>query len=92
MYRIGIQKFPTSTFLKIQFGFFLLERLNKKNEAMQELNLAQKFNPTFDEQFIIYRYKKIIEDYGDHNMSEGQRGNLDIVSKYAYEASVRQCK
>jgi hypothetical protein len=37
MYRLGIQKFPTCTSLKIQYAFFLMERMNKKQEAIAEL-------------------------------------------------------
>ncbi len=37
MYRQGIQKFPTCTALKIQYAFFLMERMNKKTEAIIEL-------------------------------------------------------
>jgi hypothetical protein len=56
MYRIGIQKFPNCTPLKIQYAFFLMERMNKKNEAIMELSQAAIYNPPFDEQFIIFRY------------------------------------
>jgi len=31
MYKAGIQKFPTCTSLKIQYSFFLMERMNKKS-------------------------------------------------------------
>lgn len=49
MYRAGIQKFPTCTPLKIQYAFFLMERMNKKQEAILELAQAEQFNPPFDE-------------------------------------------
>lgn len=91
MYRVGIQKFPTCTSLKIQYAFFLMERMNKKTEAIAELHNASLFNPPFDEQFIIYRYKKMSEDFGD-SLSEGSGGGLDVVAKFAYESSFRQCQ
>ena len=56
MYRVGIAKFPDCTSLKIQYGLFLLEKMGKKNEALQELQHALNFDPPFDEQFIVYRY------------------------------------
>ena len=56
MYRLGIQKFPTCTSLKIQYAFFLMDRMNKKQEAISELNQAMVLNPPFDEQFLLYRY------------------------------------
>ncbi len=92
MYRQGIQKFPTCTSLKIQYAFFLMDRMNKKNEAIYELNQAASFNPPFDEQFLLYRYQKISEDFGDGSGSD-QHGNggIDMVAKFAYENSLRQC-
>jgi len=65
MYRIGIQKFPSCTALKIQYAFFLMDKMHKKNEAISELSNASQFNPPFDEQFLIYRYLKLSEDFGD---------------------------
>lgn len=93
MYRLGIQKFPTCTSLKIQYAYFLMERMNKKSEAISELNQATALNAPFDEQFLIYRYQKISEDYGDGSSGDGHGGSagMDIVAKFAYESSLRQC-
>jgi len=80
LYRIGIQKFPTSTSLIIAYAFFLMERRQRIHEAIRELTSAEAFRPPFDEQFIIYRYKKMNEDQGD-----------DLIANIAYESSLRQC-
>ena len=56
MYRSGIMKFPTCTSLKIQYAFFLMDRMNKKTDALNELTSALALNPPFDEQFLLYRY------------------------------------
>ena len=53
--------------------------------------LSSQFRPPFDEQFIIYRYKKLSEDYND-NPSEGQAAGMDVIAKFAYDSSFRQCK
>ena len=66
-----------------------MERMNKKQEAIAELTQAELFNPPFDEQFIIYRYKKMSEDFGD-SPHESHAGGLDVVAKFAYESSLRQ--
>lgn len=65
MYRIGISKFPTNSYLRITYAFFLIEKMNKKQEAIAELNAASMLNPPLDEQFIIYRYKRLSEEFGD---------------------------
>jgi len=49
MYRSGIQKFPTNSSLRLQYAFFLIDKMNKKHEALAELNIAETLNPTFDE-------------------------------------------
>ncbi len=65
MYRTGLKKFPDSTALKIQYAFFLIERMNRKSEAFHEFNQASNFNPPFDEQFVIYRFGMLNDDYAD---------------------------
>ena len=93
MYRLGIQKFPTCTSLKIQYAFFLMERMNKKSEAVAELTQATTLNPPFEEPCLVYRYQKLSEDFGEGAGGDGHGGNggMDLVAKFAYESSFRQC-
>ena len=49
-----------------------------------------QFNPPFDEQFLIFRYQKMMEDFGDSiNEANAGGGEMDIVQKYAYESNLR---
>ena len=48
--------------------------MNKKQEAIAELNIAQMLNPPFDEQFVIYRYKKLSDEFGDTGGNNGMSG------------------
>ena len=89
MYKQGIQKFPDCTPLKINYAFFLMEKMNRKVEALQELSHASNFNPPVDEQFVIYRYKKISEDFGD-GFGDAHGGAMDMVAKFAYDAAFKQ--
>ena len=54
--------------------------MQNKKEALRELINAEKFNPNFEDQFKIYRYKHIIED----ELFEGSEGvsgvGLDYVA------------
>ena len=91
LYQNGVSKFPNCVALRISYACFLLERLKKKQQANLELTNAEKYSPSFDEQFIIYRYKKLIEE----NSSEGGEhddDNLDVVSNIAYKNHFTQCK
>lgn len=87
MYFHGIKKFPNNTALRISYAFFLLEKMHSKQQALQELNQAEQNKPSFDEQFLIFRYKKIIEDEIAESQNDGQ--GLDIVSEAAFQNSLR---
>jgi len=90
LYQNGISKFPNCTSLRISYSFFLLERLNKRQQANIELINAEKYLPKFEEQFIIYRYKKILEEHSGE-LGESEE-NLDVVSNIAYKNHYSQCK
>ena len=94
LFLTGLPKFPTCTSLRIAYAFFLIERMNKQNLAITELQIAEKSHPPFDEQFVIYRSKKLIEDElsEGHIDGAGNGGNLDVVSVIAYENHFNQCK
>lgn len=94
MYLNGIKKFKNSCKLRISYAFFLLERMNNKKKALEELIVAENLKPDFDEQFLIYRYKKMIEDSLDDNMNNenGGQNNLDIVGMIAYENHKNMCE
>jgi len=62
MYKQGIKKFPSSTKLHISLAFFYMERLKQNARAYEEFVMAERASPSFIEQFIIYRFKKIIKE------------------------------
>ncbi len=47
--------------------------------------------PPLDEQFIVYRYKKIIQDEIDNNLSnkKGYENTLDFVKKAAFNKKLK---
>jgi len=84
MYQNGISKFPFSTILRMNYSFFLMERMNNNKKALIELKNCEKYNPSFEEEFIIFRYcenNKIEENNND----EDDDDVLDIVSNIAYK-------
>ena len=77
-----ISKFPLEIKLRIFYSNFLMERLNKKKQASNELKNAENYPMSFEEEFILFRYKKILEEY---NPKEGEEeGNLDAISNLEY--------
>lgn len=90
LYKRGIGKFPYCISLKISYAYFLMDRMKKKQFANLEFSNAEKYGPSFDEEFIIYRFKKLIEENSSDD-SENEE-NLDVVSNIAYKNHFTQCK
>lgn len=94
-----ISRYPNSTSLRIAYAMFLYERKNDKALALQQLTFAEKYNPLFDEEFIIYRYTKMINDENERLYhSNGalaeqfeEEEELDVVSSIAYDSHFRLC-
>ncbi|EGR30840.1 PAS domain S-box family protein [Ichthyophthirius multifiliis] len=92
IYQNGLKKFPTCTKLRISYAFFLMERFqNKREKCFQQLKIAEKTKPSFDEQFIIYRYKKILEENLDQ-IGENEENENDIVKLIAFDSHIQQCE
>jgi len=57
---------------------------------MRELVECQKLGPSIDEQFMIYRYIRLI---GDSLIESGKEsGGYEYISAVNYETSFRKCK
>ena len=87
-YYYNNHRFPDCTKLRLSYAFFLIERMKNKNKAYEQLMLAEKGKPAFYEQFIIYRYQKIIKD----NLDEAEESNADIVSLIAFDNHIQLCE
>ena len=45
--------------------------MNKKFQALSEIQICEKLpNKTFEEEFILYRYKRHYEEFGDFKFGE----------------------
>jgi len=89
MYTDGVKKFPTNTSLRIAYAFFLIDRMQSKQQALQELLQAEQTEPNLEEQFIIFRYKRIVEDEIVESITEG-KNNLDVVNETTFQTTLRQ--
>ena len=89
MYLDGVKKFPQNTSLRIAYAFFLLDKMQSKQQALQELLQAEQTQPDIQGQFIIFRYKRIIEDEIVESITEG-KNNLDVVNETTFQNTFRQ--
>ena len=86
MYQNGISKFSLSTTLRINYSFFLMERMNNTKKALIELKNCEKYNPSFEEEFIIFRYCESNAAQENEKEEEGDDDEgLDIVANIAYK-------
>ena len=95
MYQNGISKFPSCTSLRMSYAFFLMERMNNSKKSLIELKNCEKYAPSFEEEFIIYRFTQNNKSQStandaaiavDDNYSDDDADNedLDIISNIAY--------
>jgi hypothetical protein len=78
--------------LRIAYAFFLKERMNNRSLAINELLIAEKHQPSFDEQFLIFRYRKLIEDEMADVQADTQEGVMDTISMIAYDNYLKKFK
>lgn len=88
VYIFGLIKFNNCTSLMISYAIFLINFLKHKLKAKSILENAERDNPPFNEQFIIFRYKKHIIDEQDFS----NNFENDLVNGIAYESHFRQFK
>ena len=62
LYSNCLTRFPNQLEVKFAYALFLIERMNKKKQAGELLKGIDELSPSIEEQFIIYRCNKIIED------------------------------
>ncbi|CAD8148889.1 unnamed protein product [Paramecium pentaurelia] len=89
MFVQGLKKFPNSTYLRIFYALFLIERRNNKQKALEQFELAQYTKPALYQEFIIYRYKKDIKSKG---MNSQQGEDDDIVNAIAFKNYLSLCE
>jgi len=88
----GLAKFPGCTSLRIAYASFLKEKMNNRSLAINELLIVEKHQPTFDEQFLIFRYRKLIEDEMADVQADSQEGAMDAISMIAYDNYLKKFK
>ncbi|CAD8043447.1 unnamed protein product [Paramecium primaurelia] len=82
MYLNQTKKFQNCIKLRLRFAIYLYEKMKQKQNALIELQAIEQLFPKFDEEFIIYRFKKLIED--ELNSNEGY-GSFDIGNELQFQ-------
>ena len=86
-----LKKFPTSTEVRFTYALFLLKKMNKKKKAQNILNGFDKYIPSIEEEFIIYRCNKMLEN-DLLNIEKQDLNNLDLIRELEYKKNSNQFK
>ena len=67
--------------------------MKSNQQALQELQLAETEKPYVDEQFIIFRQRKLIEEeiFEQSNNNKGQK-NMDAMNELTTENNLREIR
>lgn len=82
MFKKGLQKFPRSSELRVFYALFLYERQKSNSRALEQFQLVKLGKPALYQQFITYRYMKIINDKIGNTDEEK---DTDIVNEIAFK-------
>lgn len=94
-YKSGIKKYKHSAKLRISYASFLTDYMGMGKKAIEELVMAQIEVLSFEQQFLIYRQKKIIEDMNTEIDSKDKKKKnspkVDVVAAIALESYSKMC-
>lgn len=90
LFQIGISKNSNNVKFRIFYSLFLIQRMNKKFQALSEIQICEKIpNKSFEEEFILYRYKRHYEEFGDFKFGED---SSDIGGAVLYQNYLNKFK
>ena len=85
LYEDALNKFVNSPSIHIAFSFYLFKHMRNIHASLQELNTAIKKKPNLQQQFTIFRYKNIIEDYIKQDHSEHKYVYPELTNVIEFE-------
>ncbi|CAK66138.1 unnamed protein product (macronuclear) [Paramecium tetraurelia] len=83
-----IKRFPNEISLRLRYSLFLLDLMKQRQQALNELIQTEQLCPSFDNEFIIFRYKQIVE-YEMNAAQNENMGNLDVATELAFQNHMR---
>ena len=83
LFTLGINKYPDNVEIKFAYALFLLKKLNRRKKAANYLKSIKALSPTIEEEFIIFRCKRIFED-NLSDLKEGDGDNYDIIKELKF--------
>lgn len=72
-----IKRFETNIKIRLNYLFFLTDKIKNNLVAVKELEVLEMLNPNFQEKFIIYKYKRMVEDIENEEDQKLLTVNMD---------------
>ena len=78
LYKTAVSKFPFNAKLRISYGLFLYNKLNKKLKGTNEITLLNKYNTNLEDSFLVYKAQRFIQDDNNDITNTDSNNNNNI--------------
>ena len=96
LFKNAVSKFPFYAKLRLSYGLFLYNKLNKKLQGTNEITLLNKYNTNLEDSFLVYKAQRYIqeENEGINNTSNtsNQDSNSFVVNSSSYKSILNTIK
>ena len=84
LFSLCLSRFPNSIEVRFAYSLYLLKKMNKRKHAEKILKGINELNLSLEQQFLVYRCKRFIEDELNELISENH-GNFEIIQELEYK-------
>ena len=88
LYKNAVSKYPFNAKLRISYGLFLYNKLNKKLKGTNEISLLNKYNTNLEESFLIYKAQRFIQEENEGIASDSDE-DIDPTENIAITVSYK---
>ena len=94
LYKNAISKHPYNAKLRISYGLFLFNKMNKKLKGVSEIALLDKFNTNLEDSFLAYKAHRFLknEESGELNLDEHDEQETNFIDSIAYKSILNNIK
>ena len=92
LYEDALNKFINSPSLHIAFAFYLFETMRNVHASLVELNISEKKKPSLQQQFTIFRNKKIIENHIKVDSTQSKDIYTQLTNVIEFERLLTECQ
>ena len=99
LFKNAVAKFPFNAKLRLSYGLFLYKRVNKKSKGTTEITLLNKYNTNLEDNFLIYRAQRYIQEENDvfsntiNNSNKlNSEKNANEVNSITYKFTINNIK